>query len=119
MHALVEPFAAADAGEYMNRFSEGTREAIRTPPEKRTPYQSLLAFQGMPQITYQDEKLASRLKDDEKKRFDELVAQLKQFDSLKPDLPHAQTMIDQGVGSPQSYVLAARSWKAPPEEGHP
>jgi hypothetical protein len=44
----------------MNRFSEGTREAIRTPPEQRTPYQSLLAFQGMPQITYKDEKLASR-----------------------------------------------------------
>jgi hypothetical protein len=119
MHALVERFAAADAEQYMNRFSEGTREAIRTPPEQRTPYQSLLAFQGMPQITYQDEKLASRLKGDEKKRFDELAAQLKQFDSLKPDSPHAQTMIDQGVDSPKSYVLAAGSWNAPKEEVHP
>src|SRR6204780_2347970 len=119
MHALVEPFAAADAGEYMNRFSEGTREAIRTPPEQRTVYQSLLAFQGIPQVTYKDEKLASRLKGDERKRFDELAAQLKQFDSLKPDSPHAQTMGDQGVDSPKSYVLAAGSWNAPKEEVHP
>src|SRR5580658_894971 len=36
MHALVEPFATADADVYMNRFSEGTREAIRTPPGQRT-----------------------------------------------------------------------------------
>jgi hypothetical protein len=37
MHALVERFAAADAQEYMNRFSEGTREAIRTPPNNAPP----------------------------------------------------------------------------------
>jgi len=119
MHALVAPFATADAEEYMNRFAEGTREAIRTPAEQRTPYQTLLAFQGMPQITYQDAKLAPRLKGDEKKKFDELAAQLKQFDSIRPDTPHGQTMIDQGVDSPKSYVLGAGSWNAPGEEVHP
>ena len=119
MHALVAPFGAADAEEYMNRFSEGTREAIRTPPEQRTPYQSLLVFQGMPQITYADTKLAPRLKGDDRKKFDELAAQLKQFDSLRPDTPHAQTVVEQGTDSPKSYVLAASSWNAPGEEVHP
>ncbi len=38
----------------------------------------------MPQVTHTDVALSKSLKGDEKKRFTELAAQLKQFDSLKP-----------------------------------
>ena len=119
MHVLVAPLGQADADEYMNRFSEGTRDAIRTPAEKRTPMQALLAFQGMPQITKADAELGKRLKGDARKQFDSLAAQLKAFDSLKPNPPLAQTMIDNGVDAPRSYVLAAGSWNAPKEEIRP
>ena len=120
MHALVAPIAKADADEYMNRFSEGTREAINTPEEKRTPMQKLMAFQGLPQITKPDAEVAKKLKGEEKKRFDVLAAQLKSFDSLKPAAPPmAQTIIDNSNDSPKSYVLAAGSWNAPKEEVKP
>lgn len=119
MHALVAPIGKADADEYMLRFFEGTREAIQTPPEKRTPYQALLAFQGLPQVTYTDTTLAKKLKGDQKQKFDELAAQLKQFDSLKPVLPQGQTMIDNGPAAPPTYVLAGGSWNAPKEEVQP
>ncbi len=74
MHALVAPIGQADAENYMLRFFEGTREAIKTPPEKRTPYQALLAFQGLPQITYADASLSLKLKPEEKKQFNDLTA---------------------------------------------
>lgn len=119
MHALVAPIGKATADEYMNRFSEGTREAIQTPAEKRTPYQALLAFQGLPQVTYQDANLAKKLNPEQKKQFDDLAAQLKQFDSLKPHPPLAQTVIDNGTEAPKTFVLAGGAWNAPKEEVQP
>jgi len=119
MHALVAPIGKADADVYMMRFFEGTRQAIVTPPEKRTPYQALLAFQGLPQVTYTDAALSVKLNPEQKKRFDELAAQLKQFDSLKPHPPHAQIVIDNSAEAPPTYVLAGGNWNAPKEEVHP
>jgi hypothetical protein len=119
IQALVAPIDKAEAEAYMLRFFEGTREAIRTPPEKRTPYQSLLAFQGLPQITHTDANLAKKLTGSQKKQFNELTAQLKEFDSLKPHPPQAQTMIDNGAEAPPTFVLAGGSWSAPKEEVQP
>ncbi len=119
MHALVAPIGAADAENYMLRFFEGTREAIRTPAEKRTPYQALLAFQGLPQITYTDAALSLKLKPEEKKQFNDLTAQLKQFDSLKPHPPIAQTIVDNGPVAPPTYVLGGGAWTSPKEEVQP
>jgi hypothetical protein len=116
---LVDPIEKADRDEYMNRFSEGTRDAIHTPAEKRTPYQALLAFQGLPQVTYQETAMARKLNAEQKKQFDELAAQLKQFDSLKPKPPLAQTVIDNGTDAPATHVLAGGAWTAPKEEVQP
>jgi hypothetical protein len=119
MHAMVAPIGEADREAFMPRFFEGTREAIRTPAEKRTPYQALLAFQGLPQVTYADSALATKLKPEDRTRFNTLATLLKQFDSLKPDAPLAQTMIDNGAEAPPTYVLAGGSWSAPKEEVRP
>ncbi len=120
MHAMVAPIAKADADEYMNRFSEGTRDAINTPAEKRTPIQQLWALHGMPQITKADSVYAPKLKPEDKRKFDALAARLKSFDSLKPPAPPvAQTMVDHNAVAPKSYVLAAGSWNAPKQEVQP
>jgi len=116
---MLAPIAKADADVYMQRFFEGTREAINTPPEKRTPYQALLAFQGLPQVTFKDEALAAKLKPEQKQRFDQLAAQLKGFDSLKPHPPQAQIVIDNGAEAPPTYVLAGGNWNTPKEEVRP
>ncbi|HXJ40322.1 MAG TPA: PSD1 and planctomycete cytochrome C domain-containing protein, partial [Bryobacteraceae bacterium] len=119
MHAMVETFAKTERDYYMPRFSAGTQEAIKTPEAQRTPYQQLLAFHGMPQISHTDESFAKKLKPAEKKHFDELVAQLKSLDSLKPKPPVAQTIIDNGPEAPKTFVLAGGSWMAPKEEVQP
>jgi hypothetical protein len=119
MDALVAPFAKQERDYYMPRFSAGTQLAINTPPEKRTPYQALLAFQGMPQITHADETFVKKLNPEQKKRFGDLAAQLKEFDSIKPKPPVAQTVIDNGPVAPPTYVLAGGEWSAHKEEVQP
>ena len=103
MHAMVEPMAKARRDYYTIRFSDGTKEALKTPPEQRNPLQQLLAIKATPQITYEDRALVN-FKDEEfgtaplsaaqKKRFADLEAELHKFDSLKPNPPMAQTIID-------------------------
>ena len=119
MDALVEPFAKQERDYYMPRFSPGTQQAINTPPDQRTPYQALLAFQGMPQITHSWSTFTKKLKPEDRKRFDELEAQLKTFDSIKPKPPTAQTVIDNGPVAPPTYVLAGGEWNAHREEVQP
>jgi Protein of unknown function (DUF1553)/Protein of unknown function (DUF1549)/Planctomycete cytochrome C len=119
MHAIVEPIGKAKSDYYSIRFSTGTKEALNTPAKDRTPLQSLLAIYATPQITYKDDDLAKELKGDEKKRYSELAAQLKSFDSIKPAVPLAQTVIDNGRAAPKTFVLAGGSWDAPKEEVQP
>ena len=119
MHAMVEPFAKAETEYYMPRFSAGTQAAIKIPEAQRTPFQKLLAFHGIPQITHTDESFAKKLKPAEKKHFDELAAELKKLDSLKPKAPMGQTMLENGKDAPPTFVLAGGSWMAPREEVKP
>jgi len=128
MHAMVEPLAKARRDYYSIRFSAGTKEALGTPPEKRTPLQSLLAIKATPQITYEDRALvnfkdeefgAAQLTPQQKKRFADLEAELRSYDSLKPRPPVAQTIVDNGREAPKSYVLGAGNWDVLRDEVQP
>ena len=128
MHAMVAPMAKARAEYYSIRFSAGTKEALNTPPEKRTPMQWLLAIKATPQITYEDRALVN-YKDEEfgtaplsaeqKKHFSDLEAELRKYDSLKPNPPVAQTIIDNGRVAPPTHVLGAGNWDVPRDEVQP
>jgi hypothetical protein len=128
MHAMVGPLAKARRDYYSIRFSTGTKEALGTPPEKRTPLQSLLAIKATPQITYEGRALvnfkdeefgAAQLTPQQKKRFADLEAELRSYDSLKPKPPVAQTIVDNGREAPKSYVLGAGNWDVPRDEVQP
>jgi hypothetical protein len=120
MHALVEPIAAKRADYYKHRFSPGTRKALETPAEQRTPLQAWLAIKATPQITYKEKDLVKELNPEDRKRYDELSAQLAQYDSIKPpDPPEAQTLEDGGRQAPATHVLAVGNWDVPKEEVQP
>lgn len=120
MNSLLEPAATQRAEMYKHRFSAGTRAALNTPPAQRTPLQAWLAEKAMPQIKYKEKDLLRELKPEQKKRYGELAAELKQFDSLKPpDPPEAQTLVDKGCQAPKTHVLAVGNWDAPKEEVQP
>jgi hypothetical protein len=128
MHAMVAPMAKARRDYYSIRFSTGTKEALNTPPEKRTPLQTLLAIKATPQITYEDKALVN-FKDEEfgtapltteqKKRFAELETELAKYEPLKPNPPMAQTIIDHSREAPKSFVLGAGNWDVQRDEVQP
>jgi hypothetical protein len=128
MHAMVEPMAKARRDYYTIRFSDGTKEALKTPPEERNPLQQLLAIKATPQITYEDRALVN-YKDEEfgtapltaeqKKRFADLEAELRKYDAIKPNPPMAQTIIDHSRTAPKSFVLGAGNWDVQREEVQP
>ena len=128
MHAMVAPMAKARREYYTIRFSTGTKEALSTRPEKRTPLQQLLAIKAMPQITYEDKALVNYrdeefgtapLSADQKKRFSELEAELAKYESVKPNPPMAQTIFDHSREAPKSFVLGAGNWDVQREEVQP
>jgi len=128
MDAIVAPEKKARADYYTIRFSPGTKEALATPVDRRTPWQSLLAIKAMPQITYSDRAVLNYkdqafgippLTPPQKKRFAQLEAELKTYDGIKPNPPLAQTLIDNGRQAPRSYVLGAGNWDVHREEVHP
>lgn len=128
MDAIAAPEAKARADYYTIRFSTGTKEALATPPEKRTPWQSLLAIKAAPQITYSDRAVLNYkdqafgvppLTQQQKKRFAELEAELKTYDAIKPNPPVAQTLIDNSREAPKSFILGAGNWDVHREEVHP
>jgi hypothetical protein len=128
MHAMVEPMAKARREYYTIRFSDGTKEALKTPPAQRNPLQTLLAIKATPQITYEDRALVN-FKDEEfgtapltaaqKKRFADLEVELHKFDAIKPNPPMAQTIIDHSREAPKSFVLGAGNWDVQREEVQP
>ncbi|MGP8245118.1 MAG: PSD1 and planctomycete cytochrome C domain-containing protein [Bryobacteraceae bacterium] len=128
MDAMVAPLAKARRDYYSIRFSPGAKEALATPPERRTPLQSLLAIKALPQITYEDRALVNfkdeefgtaELTPDQKKRFKELEAELRTFEPLKPNPPMAQTIVDNGREAPKSHILGAGNWDVPRDEVQP
>ena len=104
---------------YSIRFSEGTKAALKTPPEKRTPLQKLLAIKAMPQITYEDRALVN-FKDDEfgtaeltpeqKKHFAELDAELQKFESPETQSADGADDYRPQPEAPKSFVLGAGNW---------
>jgi hypothetical protein len=128
MHAMVAPLAKARRDYYSIRFSTGTKEALGTPVDQRTPLQSLLAIKALPQVTYDDAALvnykdeefgAASLTPEQKKRFTELEAELKTYDSVKPNPPIAQTIIDNGRVAPKTHILGAGNWDVERDEVQP
>jgi len=119
LDAMFAPLKKKRADYYSIRFSPGTREALNTPAEKRTPLQALLAFEATPQITYKNEDFLKELTSEQKKRYAELAGELKNLDAIKPNPPVAQTVMDDGPVAPKIHVLAGGSWDVPKEEVQP
>ena len=82
---MVAPMAKARREYYTIRFSDGTKAALKTPPDRRNPLQTLLAIKATPQITYEDRALVN-FKDEEFGTAQLTTAQKKRFADLETEL---------------------------------
>jgi len=120
MKQLLDPKLQALFQESFEKFPEEIQDAVNTAAEQRTPIQWHMYYKVKPQIYFGEAQAAAKLRGAEQKRYNDLKAQLAQFDSIKPEpLPIAQAMIDNSVASPKTHVLAVGVYDAYQEEVQP
>ena len=115
MAKIAAPEVAWLDKENYDKFPEEIQDAVNTAPEKRTPFQWQMFHKAKPQLSHTAEEGAKRLKGDAAKHYAELKAEVKKFDSLKPEeFPVAQAMIDnEAPGAPQTFVLNGAVYDSP------
>jgi hypothetical protein len=120
MDKLLAPVLAVRMKQALARFPEEVQQACLTPVGKRTPYQRMLYVIAKPQMEFDTASMGRQLKGDEARQYQELAAEFKKFDPLKPvEPPKAQTVTDLSAEAPKTHVLAGGNWEAPKEEVQP
>jgi len=114
---LAQPRKNAEASAF-EKFIEDLRVDLRTPVAERTPYQHQVAELAYRQVTYELDRVDSRLKGEAKERVIALRKKLTEFDSLKPaSLPPFFGATDVGPVAPVTYLTKGRD-KEPIGPGH-
>ncbi|MSV28469.1 MAG: DUF1553 domain-containing protein [Bryobacterales bacterium] len=120
MQKLTEPQLAKLSKDNFDKFPPEIQDAVSTEPSKRTPIQWQMFYKAKPQLEYSIDDAAKKLKGDEARRWKELKTQLAVFDPVRPaEMQVAQAMIDNGLQSPKTHVLAVGVYDALLDEVEP
>ena len=104
---LLRPHREAMFAEVVDALDADTQKALRTPEPQRTAVQRQLAKLGGKQVTRRTDRAYRRLDGDQRKKYDDLVAKLAEFDRLKPaPVPTAMAVTDVGPDPPPTFRLA-------------
>ncbi|MFN0172370.1 MAG: DUF1549 domain-containing protein, partial [Bryobacteraceae bacterium] len=85
MERLVEPARARMFKEGFDKFPPEIQDAILTKPEQRSAFQWQMYYKAKPQVEFPVAEAAKKLKGEDQRRWADLEAQLKRFDSIKPE----------------------------------
>lgn len=118
MDQLVGKKRQALRDDTLLRFNADIQLAVRTAPEKRTPYQWQIALMAEKQLERGASMVEKKLSSPEKKRYQDL---LKKLDSLgpPPSIPLAMTITDVGPVAPPTHRLIGGDWKKPASQVNP
>ena len=120
MEKLAQKPMTAMYKDAFEKFPPEIQDAVNTSPEKRTPIQWQMYYKAKPQLEHNVEDAARRLRGEARTRWNELSAELKKFDEIKPpQMPVAQAMIDNGKDAPKTHVLGVGVYDAYKEEVQP
>lgn len=104
---LVKHRESAIAG-MVKMFSPELQAVYQKPAAERTPWDTQIHMLIDRQVQDAASKVDTKLKDEAKKRYTELQAQLKTFDSLKPaPLPEVYSVTDLGTDRPVTRIFDA------------
>jgi hypothetical protein len=92
------------------RFRTEIQVAVRTPAEKQTPYQRVIALMAEKQLVRAELTAPARLGPAEKKRYQEL---LKKLPPRPAPLPMAMAVTEIGPEPPPTFRLIGGDWRKP------
>jgi Protein of unknown function (DUF1553)/Protein of unknown function (DUF1549) len=118
--ALLEPKKQTIVKEFVDKYPAEIQAVIAKPAAERNPYEWQMYAKAKPYLSIDDATAAKALKGDDKKKYEALTAQLKQFADLDPgDPPVGIGMHDLSDKAPPTYRLAVGVWDARQEEVQP
>ncbi|HVX13269.1 MAG TPA: DUF1549 and DUF1553 domain-containing protein [Pirellulales bacterium] len=108
----------AQLREYgLGKFRAEIRQAVDVPAAERTPYQEQIARMALKQAEPKEADIVNKLSAEDKLRYQDLQAKLKEFDSLRPaPLPTLMAVGDVGRTAPVTWLLTGGAWHKPAEE---
>ena len=115
--ALVADKREEERRYALTKFRDEIQQAERTPDDKRTPYQRLIARMAEQQLDRAAKDAASKLPEDKKKRYKELEQKLAAVEPRRPEPPpSAMSVSDVGREGPPTFRLQAGDWRKPKEQ---
>jgi len=113
---IEAPHRLAAGDVVMKKFTDDLQELIRKPQEQRTPYEHQIAELAYRQVLYEHGRFQSRIKGEEKDRWEALKKQLAEFDQVKPVAPPPVfSATDVGSAAPPTFLPKGK--KEPIEPG--
>jgi len=117
MDSLVAGKREEERRYALTKFRDEIQQAERTPDDKRTPYQRLIARMAEQQVDRASQDAASKLPEDKKKRYQELEQKLAAVEPRRPEMPPlAMSVSDVGREGPPTFRLQAGDWHKPKEQ---
>jgi hypothetical protein len=127
MAAIEEPKRKAIIKDYVDKYPDEIQVALLKPESERSPFECQMVAKAKlyidpasHQYIGKTDAIVTSLKGQAKKRWEELDAELKKFDSLRPDkLSLATGMVDLGTEAPKTFLLNRGIYDAPKEAVEP
>ncbi len=132
MYDILEPLRKFTPEQLLHRYPDFVITAIKTPADRRDPSQEWMAsllerkvcgtcpFEPKPHKDPGFRSRANRLEGEQKERFEELQAELAEFEHLKPDdVARGTGIFDVSPDPPATHVLGGGLYTNPGEEVQP
>ncbi|MEW6161287.1 MAG: DUF1549 and DUF1553 domain-containing protein, partial [Verrucomicrobiota bacterium] len=127
LEAIEAPKRQEIIRDYVEKYPDEIQVALNKPEADRTPFECQMVAKAKLYIDPSSHQyiattsaVAGKLKGDEKKRWEELNAELKKFADLHPGpLPIATGMVDLSQEAPPTFLLQRGTYDAPKEQVEP
>jgi hypothetical protein len=115
MEAMVGAKRTEMRSYTLERFRQEIQDAVKTPVDKRTPYQEQIARLAEKQLTRSEREAPTKMSAEVRKKYQALE---KQLEGTKPPAPLPTIMAVSDIGSkaPPTHLLANGDWRRPREE---
>ncbi|MBI1840690.1 MAG: DUF1553 domain-containing protein [Verrucomicrobia bacterium] len=115
---IEEPYRQQASDDLRSKFPAEIQALMRKPQSERTPYEHQVAELAYRQVTHAYERLAPRIKPQDKEKLAAVQKQLAAFSALMPaPLPQAMTVTEVGPVAPALAI--PKKGPAPIEPGFP
>lgn len=102
---LEAPYRQQASEQAINRFPPDIQTMIRKPYEQRTAFEHQLAELAYRQVDYEYDRISGKIKGDDKKKWDELQAELAKHEQLRPQsLPMAMAISEPNKTPPPTFI---------------